>query len=88
MYDFLLNILMFILAVLVIFIVLKFVFKLSLKLIYKFLLNSLIGFIILTICNYIPGLNIHINLLSSFITGAFGVPGVILIIILTLLHVI
>ena len=77
------GILSFALVVLIIFLLLHFIFKKSIKLILKIVINSLIGFVILTICNYIPGINVEINILTSLITGVFGIPGAIVIIILS-----
>ena len=77
------GILSFALVVVVIFLLLHFIFKTSIKLIFKILINSLIGFVILTICNFIPGINVEINIISSLITGVFGIPGAIVIIILS-----
>lgn len=68
-----------------------FLFKIitkPLKLTFKFLVNTLLGFIILLVVNYIGGFIgfvIDISLLSCFITGLLGVPGVIILIILQLL---
>lgn len=82
------GILSFLLVVVIIFLLFKFVFKFALKTIIKIIINSVIGFIILTICNLIPGIAVDINILTALVAGIFGIPGALVIIILTLLGVI
>jgi inhibitor of the pro-sigma K processing machinery len=54
----------------------------------KLFINSLIGFIVLAAINLIGstlfGFTVALNPLNALIAGAFGVPGVILIILLSL----
>jgi inhibitor of the pro-sigma K processing machinery len=54
----------------------------------KLFINSLIGFVVLAAINLIGGalfgFSIALNPLNALIAGAFGVPGVILLIILSL----
>lgn len=55
------------------------------KWIFKLLINAIFGFIILFIVNYLGayiGLQISVGWLSAIITGVFGVPGIILLILI------
>lgn len=55
------------------------------KWIFKLLINAVFGFIILFIVNYLGayiGLQISVGWLSAIITGVFGVPGIILLILI------
>ncbi|SNX52712.1 inhibitor of the pro-sigma K processing machinery [Thermoanaerobacterium sp. RBIITD] len=57
----------------------------SVKILFKFILNSIIGFVILLIFNFfgaIVGLHLSINILTAFITGVFGIPGILVLLIL------
>ena len=58
------------------------------KLIFKILLNALLGWLILFVINLIGsvfGFKIDVNFLTSLIAGAFGAPGVIVLILLKIL---
>ena len=74
--------------------VLWLVFKLlkwPLKIFWKLLVNIVVGFVILFVVNLVGGLfnfSININWLTSLITGVFGIPGVIVLAILTLIGII
>lgn len=54
----------------------------------KLFINSLIGFVVLAALNLIGGalfgFSIALNPLNALIVGAFGIPGLILLIILSL----
>ncbi len=67
-------------------VVLKYVFNVSLKTLGELLLNIVIGLIVLWLVNQFGGAigipNIPINLLTALIVGVFGLPGVIVLIIL------
>lgn len=57
----------------------------SLKLLLKFIVNSLVGFVILLLFNFFGGLvGIHlpINIITAFVTGIFGIPGILILLIL------
>lgn len=71
----------YILAVLVVLLSIKFIFKAGIKTIIKLLINALVGGVVLFLINYIPGINITIDIFKSLIVGIFGVPGVIFILI-------
>ena len=58
------------------------------KLIIKLLLNALVGFLLLFLANLISGFfdfSIPINLITCLISGIFGIPGVIFLVVLKLL---
>ena len=58
------------------------------RFIFKMALNALLGFVVLFIFNFFGdfvGLNIPITLVSALITGFFGVPGVLFLVLLQIL---
>ena len=58
------------------------------KLIFKLMLNTLSGFLLLILANFISGFfdfSIPINFINCIITGAFGIPGVALIVLLKII---
>ena len=59
-------------------------FKVSFKIIWKLLVNALIGGLVLFVLNFIPGVNMPINWLTTILTGLFGVPAVLVIFIVSL----
>jgi len=81
------SIITFVVAIALILLVLKLLGK-SMKIIWTVLINSIIGFVVLFILNLIPGVNIELNWWSALLTGALGIPGVIIVLILQLvLHI-
>lgn len=82
------NVIMaFVIGLVVLFIMAK-AFSLSLRIIFKLIINVIIGGAALLVINFFGsfiGFNITINVVTAFITGVFGVPGVVLIVILKLL---
>ena len=59
-------------------------FRVSFKIIWKLLVNALIGGLVLFVLNFIPGVNMPINWLTTILTGLFGVPAVLVIFIVSL----
>ena len=59
-------------------------FKVSFKIIWILLVNALIGGLVLFVLNFIPGVNMPINWLTTILTGLFGVPAVLVIFIVSL----
>ncbi len=62
--------------------------KVSLKIIWKLVVNALLGALILVIFNLVGGLfgfTLPITFLSALVAGVFGVPGVIVMALLSLL---
>ncbi len=56
--------------------------------IFKLALNALLGFVVLFVLNFFGefiGVSVPITLLSALITGFFGVPGVIFLVLLQIL---
>ncbi len=78
------TILVYILAVLGVCLVAK-IFSAPIKLIFRLFANAMVGGISLVIINWIGAFfNFHIelNFFSALITGALGVPGIIILLIL------
>ena len=59
-------------------------FKVSFKIIWKLLVNALIGGLVLFVLNFIPGVNMPINWLTTILTGLLGEPAVLVIFIVSL----
>ncbi|MBQ9685185.1 MAG: pro-sigmaK processing inhibitor BofA family protein [Oscillospiraceae bacterium] len=58
------------------------------KWIFKFLLNALMGFLLLFLANFVSGFfdfAIPVNLITCLISGVFGIPGVIFLVVVELL---
>lgn len=70
----------FVLATFFVICIMKFVFHVTISVI-GFLINSLIGAVVIGVLN-IFGLDIAINWLTASIVGIFGVPGVLLVLVL------
>lgn len=78
------TILVYILAVLGVCLIAK-IFSAPIKLVLKLILNAIIGGIALIIINWIGGFfgfHIDLNFISALITGALGIPGIVILIIL------
>ncbi len=78
------TILVYILAVLGVCLIAK-ILSAPIKLIFKILANALIGGLALIVINWIGGFfsfHIDLNFFSALITGALGVPGIIILLIL------
>ena len=64
------------------------VFKAPLKFIALLIFNSLLGGVILFVLNFVLalfGIEIGVNLFTAVVTGLLGVPGLVLLLILTIL---
>ena len=77
-----------IITIAVVLLIAKFILKASVKTIVALLINALVGFIVLWLVNYTGLIAIPVNIITCLVTGAFGVPGLLLLIVLELLHVI
>ena len=56
------------------------------KWIFKLLLNALTGFLLLFLANFISGFfdfSIPVNLVTCLVSGVFGIPGVIFLVVVT-----
>lgn len=71
-------------VIIVLFIVLK-LFRVSFKWIMKILLNAIVGGVLLYLINLIPNVNLPINWVTSIAVGIFGVPALLVILILTII---
>lgn len=57
----------------------------SVKLLFKFIANSLVGFVILLLFNFfgsLIGVHLPITIITAFVTGVFGIPGILVLLIL------
>ncbi len=57
------------------------------KLIFKLLINAVLGFLLLFLANFVGGFfnfSIPVNLVTCLISGVFGIPGVIFLVIVML----
>ena len=57
------------------------------KLIFKLLINAVLGFLLLFLANFVGGFfnfYIPVNLVTCLISGVFGIPGVIFLVIVML----
>ena len=83
--DFFMTILPYVIAIVVLYIVLKIV-SLPFKVIIKFVINSILGGMAIFAINYWGasyGIFIGINIFTSIFVGITGVPGVLLLLILS-----
>lgn len=75
----------------VLLLILKFIFNVSLKTIGELILNVVIGIIVLWLVNKFGGAlgipNIPINVITALVVGVFGLPGVIVLILLFYLKI-
>ena len=80
--DILQTILVGIAAIIVLAIVLK-LLKFSIKTILKFAINAAIGIALIFLLNLIPGVEIPLTWWTGLVSGLFGIPGVIVLLILS-----
>ena len=71
----------YILAAIVVILVLKLIFKLGTKQIIRCAINIVIGGLILFLINYIPGINISIDIFKSITVAFLGVIGVVIVVV-------
>ena len=77
-----------IIAIFALFFVLK-ILSLPLRIIKNLVINGILGLIIIWIVNLfgsLIGINLEINVINALIAGFFGIPGVIVLIILNFLN--
>lgn len=80
-------ILIFAAAILSIYILFK-ILSAPIKLVFKIILNTLSGIFLLIVANIITGFfdfSIALSLFNIFIAGCFGIPGVLLLLILAII---
>ena len=64
------------------------IFTLPVKWIFKLLLNTVLGFVGLFLVNWLGsyiGISLGINVVNAVVVGTFGIPGLILLLLLRLL---
>ncbi len=77
------TILSYLVAIAILIIFLKLI-SLPFRIIIRFIINSIIGGIILVICSYF-GIGIAIEWWTVVLTGLFGIPGLVIAVIITIL---
>lgn len=75
------------LIALAIILVAKFVFKISAKTITTLIINALVGLLVIWLINFVGLVSIPLNLITCLIVGIFGLPGVIVLVVLCLLGI-
>ena len=81
------TVLLLALAVIVVIVLIRIIYA-PIKLIFKLLINTAIGFGILFLINLVGqnfGFQLEMNLLHALIVGIFGIPGVVVLILLQFL---
>jgi inhibitor of the pro-sigma K processing machinery len=81
------SIITFVVAVCILYVVLKLI-KIPIEILMKLIINAVVGGITLVLVNLfgsVIGIQLDINIISSLIAGIFGFPGVVFLIIFTLL---
>ena len=64
------------------------ILSLPVRFIIKLLINALVGFVSLLIVNFFGGLlgfSLEIDLINCLVCGVFGIPGIIVLVILSLI---
>ncbi len=65
----------------------SFILSLSLKKIIGLIVNFIIGWVVLYVINWTGLIAIPMNIITALVVGAFGLPGVILLVLLVFLGV-
>ena len=73
------SLIAFAVGLIIVYVIFK-ILTLPMKCLWKFVTNSIIGWIALHIAGFL-GLPVTINLITSFIAGVFGIPGLVAIIL-------
>lgn len=73
---------------LVVILIAKFLFGFSGKKLLSLIVNAVVGLIILWLINLTGLITLPINIITCLLVGVFGVPGVILLILLVLVGII
>ena len=61
-------------------------FKVSFRTIVKVAINAAVGIALIFLLNLIPNVAIPVNWWTALVSGIFGVPGVIVLLILNFVH--
>lgn len=78
------NYLVIIVAAVVVVLLAKFILKIDSKKILGLIVNAILGFVILWLINLTGLISIPLNIVTSLVVGIFGLPGVIVLILLVL----
>ena len=73
---------------LIIILLAKYVFRISGKKLWALIVNSLIGLAVLWLINWTGLVSIPLNIVTVLVTGIFGAPGVIVLVVLAFFHII
>ena len=73
---------------LIVILIAKFLFHLNGKKLVSLIVNAIVGLIILWLINLTGLITLPINIITCLLVGIFGVPGVILLILLVFLGII
>ncbi len=66
----------------------KYVFKINGKKLIALIVNSLIGLAVLWLINWTGLVSIPLNIVTVLVAGIFGAPGVLVLLILAIFHII
>ncbi len=73
---------------LIVIVVAKFLFHVKGKELIALIVNAIVGFLIIWLINLTGLITIPLNIITSLVVGIFGVPGVIVLILLVIFGVI
>ena len=82
------NYLVLIIAALVVIAIAKFILHLSIGKVIGLAINALVGFVVLYVINLTGLVSVPLNIVTSLVAGVFGLPGVIVLIILAFMGII
>ena len=73
---------------LIVILIAKFVFRLNGRKLLSLIVNAIVGLLVLWLINLTGLITLPINIITCLLVGVFGLPGVILLILLVLLGII
>ncbi len=73
---------------LVVILLAKYVFKINGKKLVALIVNALIGLAVLWLINWTGLVSIPLNIITVLVAGIFGAPGVLILLILAVFHII
>ena len=76
------------LAVIVVALIGKFLLNFDLSKIISLIFNTILGFVVIWLINLTGLVSIPLNILTAVVVGIFGIPGALVLIILTYLNII
>lgn len=75
-------------GIIILVLVAKFILSLSIGKIIGIIINAIIGCVLLYVINLTGFVNIDINWITSLVTGIFGIPGVVVLVVLAFFGII